>query len=44
MRAPKAKLPSLPKRQILIQEAFARIENKKFTLGGNLEIVDQQNL
>ena len=41
MRALKAKLPSLPKRQILIQEAFARIENKKFTFSGNLEIVDQ---
>ena len=40
-RALKAKLPSLPKRQILIQEAFARIENKKFTFSGNLEIVDQ---
>ena len=44
LRAPKVKLPSLPKRQILIQEAFARIENKKFTFGGNLEIANQQNL
>ena len=44
MRAPKVKLPSLPKRQILIQEAFARIENKRFTYGGNLEIANQQDL
>ena len=44
MRASKIKLPSLPKRQILIQEAFARIENKRFTYGGNLEIANQQDL
>ena len=29
---------TLPKRQILIHEAFSRIKNKKFTNDGNLEM------
>ena len=44
LRASKVKKPSLPKRQILIQEAFSRIENKKFTNDGNLEIANQYDL
>ena len=37
-RTQNIKMPSLPKKQILIQEAFSRIRNKKFTNDGNLEM------
>ena len=40
-KALKSKPPSLLKKQILIQEAFARIPNKKFTNDGNLEMTEQ---
>ena len=36
----KIQTPSSPKRQILIQEAFARIKNKKYTKNGDLELVE----
>ena len=38
-KRPKIKAPSIQKRQILIREAFERLENKKFTNDGNLELV-----
>ena len=42
-RTPKIRMPSRPKRQILISEAFARIKDKKFTNDGNLEMVNREN-
>ena len=38
-KRPKIKTPSIQKKQILIREAFERLENKKFTNDGNLELV-----
>ena len=39
----KVKVPSTQKRQILIKEAFERLENKKFTNDGNLELVNNSS-
>ena len=39
----KTKAPSTQKRQILIKEAFERLENKKFTNDGNLELVNNHS-
>ena len=39
----KVKVPSTQKRQILIKEAFERLENKKFTNDGNLELVNNNS-